>query len=74
MSTAFRFTFSHTHPLHLLNLQKIQGEADIGTNKPIGFLSPLQYKILHLALTNQMYFFYVNPIVDITVLLMHRVC
>ena len=57
MSTVFRFTFSRMHPLHLLNLHKIQGETYIGTYKPIGILSPLQYKILHIELTNQIYFF-----------------
>ena len=57
MSTTLRFTFSRMHPLHLLNLQKIQGETDTGTFKPIGFLFPLQYKILHVELTNQIYIF-----------------
>ena len=62
MFTAFRFTFPHIHPLYLFNLQKIQNETDIGTYKPIGFLSPLQYKILHLVLTNQINLFTFTPL------------
>ena len=49
----FQVHVFHMHPLHLCNLQKIQNETDIGTYKSIGFLSPLQYKILRLVLTNQ---------------------
>ena len=38
-------------PLYLFDLRKTYGETDIGTYKPIGFPSPLQYKTLHLVLT-----------------------
>ena len=49
-----------------------EGETDIGTYKPIGFLSPLQY--IFFLLIKQTFFWLVYPTVDMTVLWVLLLC